>query len=410
MALWTRLFRWIAGNPAVTEELPVSAAIGTSTSAGIVMTEDEALAMVPVYRAVALISQAIASMPLRIMQESPDGTRVEVKPRSLATLWRRPNAEEDRVSFFGRLVSHLLVWGDAFLFVGQSRDDEAPELRLITPDRVSVTRDAAGIRRYIVDGRSDVSWRDWRRGMTESGVVHMRVNSLDGLRGRGPVMSVLESLGAGRAAELFAARYFSSAGVPSGVITVKSRITPEAAQRLAEQFTALHSGPRQHRVAVLDQGAEWQPAGLKPEDLQLLAVRQFAVTEVARLFGIPPHLLADASQSTSWGSGLEEQNRAFVALTLRPYLALLETALTDAFCWDTNLLVRFDPSGLFVSSTRNRYAAYSQARYAGFLTVNEIRDMEDLPSIGEAGDNVMQPLNTNLVPVNGTSPVAIPED
>jgi HK97 family phage portal protein len=393
----------------VTEEQPVSAVAGGSTTAGLWMSADEALAMVPVYRAVALISQAIGAMPLRILDAAADGTRLEVMPRSLETLWRRPNSEEDRVSFVTRIVAHLLVWGDAFVFVGASRSGDAPELRLVEPTRVTVWRDAEGVRRYSVDGRSDVSWTDWRRGMVGPGVVHMRVGSLDGLRGRGPVVSVLEALGAGRAAELFAARYFASAGVPSGVISVKTRISQEAAQRLAEQFTALHSGPRQHRVAVLDQGAEWSPAGLKPGDLQLLEVRRFTVTEVARLFGIPPHLLADASQSTSWGSGIEEQNRQFVALTLRPYMALLEAALSDAFCWGTTMVVRLDPSALFVQSTRERYAGYFSARQAGILTVNEIRDMEDLPSVGEVGDNILTPLNMAPTPVAPTPAVAIPE-
>lgn len=395
-----RMFRWAGNRPDVTEQAPVGAVAGSSTPAGVWMDETTALAMAPVYRAVMLISQTIASMPLRVLQPLPDGSRQPVTPDELAVLWRRPNDEETRVEFVARLLSHLLVWGDGFLFVPEvGQLGEARRLALIEPPRVDVGRDANGRRYYRVDGRQDIQWGDWRRGSPAPGFVHLRIGSLDGLRGRGPVMAVLDSLGVGRAAELYAARYFASAGVPGGVIYVSGRLSEESARRLAEQFSAAHSGPNQHRVAVLDNGAKFEPAGADPASLQLLEVRRFTVTEVARVFGIPPHLLGDASQSTSWGSGLEEQNRAFIALTLRPYLTLLESALTDAFCAGTDRLVRIDPSPLLQGSLQSRFSAYNAARAAGLLTINEIRDMEDLPSVGEVGDNVLAPLNMQVLQV-----------
>ncbi|QFG02156.1 phage portal protein [Tepidiforma bonchosmolovskayae] len=400
MAWWGRMFRWVGGSPDRTEETPASAVVGLHSQAGVWMDEQAALAMAPVYRAVTLISQSIAAMPLRIMEPMPDGSRRVANPEEMAVLWSRPNPEETRVEFIGRLLAHLLIWGDAFVFVAEPGPlGEARRLALIEPPRVDVGRDARGERLYVVDGRSWLEWRDWVRGSPRPGFVHLRIGSLDGLRGRGPVMAVLESLGVGRAAELYAARYFASAGVPGGIIYVSGRLSPEDARRLAEQFAAAHSGPNVHRVAVLDQGAKFESPGADPASLQLLDVRRFTVTEVARVFGIPPHLLGDASQSTSWGSGLEEQNRAFITLTLRPYIALLESALTDAFCAGTDYLIRIDPSALLQGNLQSRFAAYNAARQAGLMTINEIRDLEDLPGIGEAGDNVLTPLNMQVTQV-----------
>lgn len=403
MGWWGKMFRWVGNSPDRVEESPGGAVVGFHTAAGVWMDEQAALAMAPVYRAVSLIAQSIAAMPLRVMEFLPDGSRRVANPDDMAALWQRPNVEETRVEFIARLVTHLLVWGDAFVFVAETGPfGEATRLALIEPPRVEVGRDEKGARYFVVDGRTWIRWRDWMRGVPTPGFVHLKVGSIDGLRGRGPVVAVLESLGVGKAAEQYAARYFASAGVPGGIIYVNGRIGAEDARRLAEAFAAAHSGPNAHRVAVLDQGAKFEAPSADPASLQLLEVRRFTVTEVARVFGIPPHLLGDASQSTSWGSGLEEQNRAFITLTLRPYLTLLEAAFTDSFCAGTPYTVRIDPAALLQGNLQSRFAAYNIARMAGLLTINEIRDFEDLPSVGPAGDNVLTPLNMVATPVKAS--------
>lgn len=408
MAFWRAIGRWIRG-PGVTEQRPAPAADVVASPAAITMTPEIALRSVPLFRAVELISTTIASMPVRVLARQPDGSRTQLDPPMLAAVWRKPNAEQNRVEFFAQLMRHLLVWGDAFLYVIPSRIGEPSELWLVEPDRVAVGRDDAGRRLYIIDGRRDWPRYDWSSGSPRPGIVHIRSGSIDGIRGRGPVLAALESLGISRAAELFAARYFANAGVVSNIVYYNSELSEDEAKSIADQFTLRHTGAYQHRVVVLDSRFKVETQSQDAQAMQLLEVRRFGVTEVARLFGIPPHLLADASQSTSWGSGLEEQNRAFVSLTLRPWIALVEASLTDAFCsFDDSLAIRFDTSQLIQGSTKDRYSAYAAARMAGLLTINEIRDMEDLPAIGADGDSVLVPMN--MTPVSAGSSLGVLPD
>jgi HK97 family phage portal protein len=194
------------------------------------------------------------------------------------------------------------------------------------------------------------------------------------------------------AAEEYGARLFGSGSMMSGILTTPTKLTQDQATRLKEQWSAKHSGlAHAHEVAVLDNGASFQQMSIPPDDAQFIESRRFQIAEVARMFGVPPHMLMDMERSTSWGTGIEQQGLGFVVYTLRPWLTRVEQRMTRLIRPAT-VYARYSVEGLLRGDSGARSAFYTSMWNIGAFSTNEIRKLEDQPPVPD-GDVRYRPLN-----------------
>lgn len=352
------------------------------------VSDDSALSLTAFYRGIMLIATTLAGLPLHIYEDQgtdSQSKRAEVKSRDVYYLRGRPNVEMRRKAFWQRVIADV-VRGNGFIFVWKDDDDQPESIWYIDRNRVRVGRTSDGRKVYEVD--NELPMIDYRQG---GEIVHIP-NWGNALVGFDPVKLAAQAIGLGLSAQEYAARTFAQGQVPPGLLTSDQVLTPAQADTIAANWEKSHAGlERMHRIAVLGSGAKFQQTSMDLDKLQMEALRRFQVAEVARLLGVPPHLLADVEKSTSWGTGIEEQNRGLWSYTLLSHIGLIEEAIDD------DLLVReltgryckFDPDGLLRGSTLQRYQAY---RLADFMTPNEKREKEDLEPM-EGGDVILQQSN-----------------
>jgi HK97 family phage portal protein len=237
-----------------------------------------------------------------------------------------------------------------------------------------------------------------------SEVMHIRRYSLPGcLNGISPIEQARQGIGLGLAAERYGARYFGDSANPSSVLESDQNMDDDEVTRVQRNWIASHGGRR--HPAIMSGGLKWRPISISPNESQFLETRKFQRGEIASLFRVPPHMIGDTEKSTSWGTGIEQQSIGFVTYTLGPWLRCIEGAFTNLL--PKGQFFRFNVDALLRGDIKSRYEAYSQARNAGWLNVDEIRELEDRePVPGGAGQDFLQPLNFGPL---GSDPLATKE-
>jgi HK97 family phage portal protein len=382
-----RQIRKTGSNPALKESHWPTWPWSTPSITGANVDETTALTLTTFYRGVNLIASTIAGLPLHLYLEGEDGEPTPIRPPELKYLWRRPNDEMAKVTFWERVVADE-VRGNAFIFVDKTDIGTPASIWHIARKRVQVGRTEGGIKVYLVD--DEYPMIDYKQG---GEIVHIP-NWGDGMVGYDIVKLAASALALGLSAEEYAARQFTNNGVPAGIITSDLMLTPEQAAAIQARWQALNAGTRNaHKIAVLGAGAKFQQTSQDLDKVQMQALRQFQSGEIATLLGIAPHMLGLVDRSTSWGSGIAEQGRGFVTYTLNGHTTRIRQAIDD------DLLVReltdryceFDPGGLLRGNILQQYQAHAIG-FGRFLTVNEIRKDLNLPP-HPGGDVLMQPLN-----------------
>lgn len=340
------------------------------------VSTDQAMRLSAVYACLRLLSEAVATLPLDTFRRI-EGTRESYDRPGYLTF---APPQGNRIDYLSQLMLSLLTDGNAFVLTPRDRFGVPVELVVLDPTRVKV--DAPdGRLRYRIDDKT----------FPAGDLMHIKGMCLPGqLRGVSPIAYARETVGLGLAAQNFGSSFFTNGALPGAVIETPGEMTREAAERFAESWHARHSGVgAANRVGVLTNGAKLTKVSVQPNDAQFLETRAFQVPDVARIFGVPPHLIADASNSTSWGSGLAEQNLAFGQFSLRPWVDRIEEAhnrllvshgLGDVF-------VKLNMDALLRASLRDRYESYEVGIRAGFLLEDEARALEDLAPLGDRSDS-----------------------
>lgn len=346
---------------------------GRPAHSGMRVNEYNALRVIAVYSAVTLIAGTAASLPIEVWAiASTDGTKKMLRSAGTRFLWGRPNPAMSRQVFWETVFGHMLLWGNAYIMKVREGSGSVAQLWPLPPNKVIIkpVDSKTGEKTFEIQGDSRV--------YTQSDILHIPFFSLDGIHGLGPIGLAREGIGLAMAAEEFGARFFGQGSQLSGVLTTTASLTKEQSARIALEWERKHAGlGNSNRPAILDGGLTWQNVGIPPEDAQFLQTRQFQVIEIARLFRVPPHLIADVSGSTSWGTGIAEQNAGFHRYTLLPMLTRVEQGISD----DTDLLflnqyMGFDATGLLRADIRTRFQAYLMARNGGWESPNDIREKE----------------------------------
>lgn len=351
-----------------------------STNSGVFINEENVLKVNAVYAAVRLISDSISTLPVDSFQRV-DGTRRPYRPKPDWLVM-----PEIGVSFSDltqlALVSMMLN-GNAFIRV--IRDERGvAALSVLNPLKVQVSRTSDMARPlYIYDNHTTI---------THFEMLHIKELMLPGqLRGKSRIELVKENLGLASALEQFAARFFSGSN-SSGIIEYPGNLTKEQAMDLAASFENEHKGLRKsHRTGVLFGGAKFQRTTPDNNTSQFIESRKFAVEEIARVFRVPPSMLGVIEPGASSYSSLEQNSINFVVHTLRPYIYKLEEAFTRLL--PQGAFVKYNVDGLLRGDSAARSAYYASAIQNGYMSINDVRNLEDAPAV-DGGDELRVPLHS----------------
>lgn len=381
--------------PLSTLDALMDAAVGgRPTAAGVPVSAEGALSLVPVNAAVGVLSEGVASTPLITYKRLARGKDRAPDHPLYDLLHDQPNPELTSLEYWDLVVGHAATWGNHY-----SEIERTPYgvtgLWPLRPDWMRVTRDAAGDLAYVY---SQPGLQP--RTFPVVDIFHVRDRTRDGVLGISRIAQAREAIGLAGAAEGFGARFFGNDSRPGGILSVEGRLTDEGAGRLKRAWEAMHAGGQNRwRVAVLENGVTWQQVGIPPADAQFLETRKFQRTEIAALFRVPPHMIGDLERATF--SNIEQQSIEFVTYSLRPWMVRIEKAvLRDLFritAGKRSHFAEFLIDGLLRGDAYTRAQALAIQRQNGVITANEWREIENRNPI-DGGDGLL--VNGNMIPVD----------
>lgn len=373
-----RLLKWLGMDP--------------SDTAGVSVTPASAMRFTAVYRAIALLSGVVGALPLKAYRPLAGGGAEQVG----GTVVDQLHSDMTRMEIVEYLVMSLLTHGNSYDRKIRNRLGLVVELEPLQPGQVHVVTH----RRWETDEN--------RRGkrieihhpsgavetLSPWDVLHVPGMSYDGIVGLSPIGMAQQGIGLALAAEKFGAGMFAKGAMIDGVLTTKRRLDQEGADRLRDGWAAKVTGPDRHwSIPVLDDETKFERIALPPAEAQYIENRKFSVQEIARLYGLPPHLLGDVERSTSWGSGIEQQNMQMLTFTLDPWLVRIESRITRELLPD-GVYARFTRAGLLRADTQTRFLAYQRAVNNGWMAPDEIRELEEMGPIPDgAGQQWFRPKN-----------------
>ncbi|MBM7770633.1 HK97 family phage portal protein [Actinokineospora baliensis] len=401
-----------AAPPPMREATSAAEVFGTDADPEPVLTPEDALAVSAVYACVRLLSDTIATLPLDAF------LRVGTRRREIAAppAWvRKPNPDMGRIAFLGMVMTSLLLTGNAYILVSRDRAGRVVALDVIPTHLVHPRYARVAGRRVIVYELSTTDEDGIPQVLGVLGsrdVLHLRGLPLAGsLTGVSPIRAAAVTVGLALNAQDYGYEFFGGGALPGAVVSVPGTMTAAGLKAARATWRTIHGGRgNRHGLAVLTEGATFNKISISPDEAQFLETRAFQVPEIARLFGVPPHLIADASGSTSWGSGLAEQDLAFAKHSVRPWVERIEEALSELLAADLgqpNAFVKFGLDAMARASVKDRYEAYRVALNNGMLTRNEVRALEDLsPDTTGYGDHFLLPSSLALVGADGVTSLA----
>lgn len=372
---------------------------GSMSATGVQVTPASSRRVTAVWAAIKLISEDLASLPIFVYKRRPDGKGRDKQLQNPLhrLLHDQPNPWQTSLEWREMMQGHALLRGNAFSEIFYDGRGGIKSLLPRHPDRMRVydiSQDGIGEQPLVYEYQPATGPR---RFLFMDEVFHLKGLSDDGLVGMSPISECREALGLTIGTEDYAARYFGNYANPGGVLSHPKTLSKEARERLKTAWDQKHTGiENAHKVAVLEEGLTWSAIGVKPQDSQLLESRKFQVTEIARLFRIPPHKIGDLERATF--TNIEQQSIDYVVSTLRPWLVRWEQRLGVSLLTQKEradgLFIEFNVDGLLRGDISSRYQAYSTGRQWGWLSANDVRSMENMnPREDPGGDAYHEPLN-----------------
>ena len=358
-----------------------------TTEAGTPIDENTAMRISAFYSCVLLISDTISTLPLDAYIRR-DGNRVPYRPRPDWVM--TPDVDLLRSEHYQQVLVSLLLDGNAFIRIYRDSRGDVANLVVLDPMRITVRRNPATREiEYVFDNAE-------AGVVSKDDMIHITEMRKPGaLRGLSRVSELKDNLGLASALQSFAARFFGQGATVQGIIEFPGNLTREQATNLRDNFDISHKGYRKaHKTGVLSGGAKYTKTGTAPDEAQMLESRKLAIEEIARMFRVPPHMIAITTPGAMSYASLEQNNINFVVHTLRPYLEKIEQAYTRLL--PSEAFIKFNVDGLLRGDYTTRIQGYSIGLQAGFYSVNDVRRFEDLRPV-EDGDQFRVPLaNINI--------------
>jgi len=357
-----------------------------NTSAGVRVTPDTSMQVVTVYACVNLLSRTIAALPLNLFRRKTDGTAVIASNHPLQTvLHRLPNEEMTSYKCRETMFAHILLWGNAYAEIIRNGAGQVVELWPIHPSRVTPKRDVNGKLYYEITlppGQATANGQNLVN-MPPSRIHHLKGLGPTGVEGYSVIALAREAIAAGMAAQEYANRFFSNDSTPLGFLSHPGQLGTETVDRLEKSWEEKHGGlARAHKVAILEEGLQWVSMGIPAKDAQLLEQRRFSKEEIATLFGVPQHLVGNLEKATF--SNIEHQGIEYVVHSITPWAVNLEQQMDKDLLTPSEqgrYFTEHNVNGLLRGDTKSRFEAYGQARRDGWMSADDIRDLENLPPL-----------------------------
>lgn len=368
-----------------------------NTTVGRRVTPESSLRVATVYAAVRLIAESVSSLPASLILRQAGRRTVQEGPLAdLLTV--QPNPEQDAPELWRAVIGWMLLEGNAYVYVERDRNGVPVSLWPIPATNVEVGRTSSKRPYYdikLVPLYDEVPLPvPTQARVGPESVLHYRAFGV-GTYGLSPIRQVREAVGTSLAAQEYMARFYKNDASPGGVVQVPGNLTDVQYDRLEKAWKAGHQGvSRAHLMAILEGGATWEKTGLDPGDAAFIETQKWESTEIARVFGVPPHMIGDVERSTSWGTGIAEQGIGFVTYTLTPWITRLEWVARRGLLreLDPRLRLKWRVEGLQRGDAKARYDAYAVGRQWGWLSTNDVRTLEDMDPV-QGGDVYLQPLN-----------------
>ena len=361
-----------------------------ASSSGKSVSEKTALQTTAVYACVRILAETIASLPLHTYRYSPGGKEKAQDHPLYPLLHSEPNPEMTSFVFRETLMGHLLLWGNAYAQIIRDGRGRVLGLYPLLPSKMLVSRTDQGILfyQYEKDGRTYF--------LPDTEVLHIPGLGFDGLVGYSPIAMARNAIGMAIATEEYGAKFFANGANPGGVLEHPGVVKDSG--KIRESWNAVYQGSgNAHRVAVLEEGMKFQPIGIPPEQAQFLETRKYQLNEIARIFRIPPHMIGDLEKSSF--SNIEQQSLEFVMYTLDPWVIRWEQAIQRALLSGgekRQYFVKFNVDGLLRGDYQSRMNGYAVGRQNGWLSTNDIRELENLNRISPELGGDLYLINGNM--------------
>jgi HK97 family phage portal protein len=385
---------------------------GRESHSGTVVNETSALSSTAVYACIRLLADTIASLPLPLYKRlNPRGKERAYNHPEYSLLHDKANSEMTSFIWRETIMGHVLSWGNGYSYIEWGNDGYAKGLWPLRPDKTWPERDDVTkklIYKTIINGKPFT--------ISNQDMLHIPGLGFDGIKGYSPITLAREAIGLSLATEEFGARYFGSGTHPGAVVTrpleAPGLEDQKSVENLRNYLTDAYGGlGKSHRLMLLEEGMDIKNIGIPPEDSQFLETRQFQVTEIARFFGVQPHLIADLKESTN--NNIEHQGIEFVIYSLRPWLVRWEQILNDKLLTEKErkkYFCEFLVDGLLRGDIKSRSEALQTQRRNGVINANDWAEIENRnPLPGEIGDIYiveanMQSLDYLIENPGGTQP------
>ena len=363
------------------------------TTSGKPVNERTAMQTTAVYACVRILAEAVASLPVHVYEYQDDGGKKLVHDHPLYYLLHdEPNPEMTSFVFRETLMSHLLIWGNAYAQIIRDGAGRVLGLYPLLPDKMDVQRDDRGNIYYVYSRNSDENpmfkeYGDIR--LKAEDVLHIPGLGFDGLIGYSPIAMAKNAVGMTLACEEYGASFFANGANPGGVLEHPGVLKDPS--KVRESWNSVYRGVNNaHKIAVLEEGMKYQQIGIPPEEAQFLETRKFQINEIARLYRIPPHMVGDLDKSSF--SNIEQQSLEFVKYTLDPWVIRWEQSLQRSLLLPGEkgkYFIKLNVDGLLRGDYQSRMNGYAVGRQNGWFSANDIREMENMnPIPDEQGGNL----------------------
>lgn len=402
MGILSGLFRTRDGPKNATSGSAYSFFMGSS-AAGKSVNERSAMQMTAVYACVRILSESIAGLPLHMYRYEDDGSKTKAVEHPLYHLLHdEPNPEMTSFIFRETLMSHLLLWGNAYAQIIRNGKGDIIALYPLMPNRMKVERDAKGQLYYEYQTMKEdaPTMKGAVYQLYPNEVLHVPGLGFDGLVGYSPIAMAKNAIGLAIAAEEYGSKFYANGAAPSGVLEHPNVLKDPA--KVRDSWNAAFGGSSNaHRVAVLEEGMKYTPISISPNEAQFLETRKFQINEIARIFRVPPHMVGDLEKSSF--SNIEQQSLEFVKYTLNPWVCRWEQALQRALLDDDEkgkYFFRFNVEGLLRGDYQSRMNGYAIARQNGWMSANDIRELENIDRIPVELGGDLYLVNGNMLPLS----------
>ena len=363
------------------------------SESSIVVSDERAMQVSAVWSCVRLITETIGSLPLHTYERIEGGRKkADIDHPLVRLLQDKPNQYMNPMEMREALTMQLVLWGNGYALIDRINNRPVSIIPL-KPENMEVFRTEQGLVYKYSTEKGPVYY-------TSKDIFHLKGFSPDGVMGLSPLAYSMHVMGVTVSADKFAGSQFANRGQPKGVLQTDLVLDQTQREQMKQIYEGVSSTDKDSRLWVLEGGVKYSPITIPPDQLQMLQSREFQLSEIARIYRVPSHLINDSTKNTSFGTGVEQMNLAFLTHTISPYLERWEAAIQDQLVSRAdkrNIYAEHDVSRLLRSDSKARSEYYSKMTQNGIMTRKEAREKENLP-YKEGSDELT--VQVNLAPLD----------